>query len=358
MQKNQSTKIILIAAFFAFALNLFFGRYLTAKFSTLPLLNRFKILSPQAPIVINNTQEVRVSDNVDYIKAFSQFKPKLNSVFILKNNQPIFLTSGVNLTNDGIVLIPLSNFSSFKVKDLVNIFVKFSDGNFVKVNSFVKDSYANLAYLKTEANNLSVINFADSKQLEAAQKLLVANLGINDQNFFFKPAFVSEILPSNKNIYSDLASTDFNITLSEKPNAGAAVVNLNGELAGIWDGENVISSREIKNSWQAYLSNSQNLRPAFGFSYKIPQNWEAQILGIKTSGALVVNSDNLPSSQPAFKAGLRVGDVITHIDSVAVKDITNVEELLQKHKPNEKVEFTVARGAAIFKLQFISGELK
>ncbi len=358
MQKYSSFKIILTAAILAFILNLFFGRYITAKFSTLPVLNRFKILSPQAPIVINNTQEVRVSDSADYIKAFSEFKPKLNSVFILKNNQPVFLVSGVNLTNDGIVLAPLTNLNAFKPKDLVNIFVKFPDGNFVKVTSLVKDAYANVAYLKTESNNLPVVNFADLKQLAVAQKLAIANLGINDHGFLFKPAFVAEILPSNKNINSDVAPADFDISLSEKPDVGAAVVNLSGELAGIWDGERVISSREIKNSWQAYLTNPQNSRPAFGFSYKIPQNWEAQILGIKNQGALVINGDNLPVSQPAFKAGLRVGDVITRIDSSVIKDFINFEELLQKHAPGDKVEFTVARGAAIFKLQFIPGELK
>ncbi|MBX9837040.1 MAG: hypothetical protein K2X69_01870, partial [Silvanigrellaceae bacterium] len=53
--------IVLLAAVGSWLFSIFPGRYLEAKFSTWPLLSEWKILSPQAPIVINNRETIRVS---------------------------------------------------------------------------------------------------------------------------------------------------------------------------------------------------------------------------------------------------------------------------------------------------------
>src|SRR5476649_2835008 len=101
MSKLQITKIVILSVLITFALNILVGRFFTAKISTWPVLNRLKILSPQAPIVINNHETFRVSDSGDAVAAANDIKSKLSSVVLVNGSNLTYLGTALNLTSDG-----------------------------------------------------------------------------------------------------------------------------------------------------------------------------------------------------------------------------------------------------------------
>ncbi len=60
------------------------------------------------------------------------------------------------------------------------------------------------------------------------------------------------------------------------------------------------------------------------------------------NGAVVTNVE---SNSPAEKAGLQAGDVITAIDNVKIDTNHSLSDLIQTHKPGDKVALTVTRGS-------------
>src|SRR5580704_17610360 len=101
MSKKQAFGIIIIAVLASWLFNVSLGRSLTAKLSTWPLLNQWKILSLQSPIVINKRQTVRVSDSGDIAAAASDMKSKISSIALVNASSTSFLGTAVNLTSDG-----------------------------------------------------------------------------------------------------------------------------------------------------------------------------------------------------------------------------------------------------------------
>ena len=57
-------------------------------------------------------------------------------------------------------------------------------------------------------------------------------------------------------------------------------------------------------------------------------------------GALITEVD---LNGPAFKAGLKAGDVIINVDGVKIKDVDDVKEALSEKKPEEKAKIEVVR---------------
>ena len=64
-------------------------------------------------------------------------------------------------------------------------------------------------------------------------------------------------------------------------------------------------------------------------------------------GALV---QSVSSGGPAAGAGLRSGDVVTSIGSTAIRGTNDLVAAIATHKPGDRVELTVRRGAQTVKL--------
>ena len=90
------------------------------------------------------------------------------------------------------------------------------------------------------------------------------------------------------------------------------------------------------------------IRPVLGISYL--ESKQARALGI-TRGVLVLN---VPTSSPAFKAGLRgtrrtetglveIGDIIIKVDDKSISTEADLFEALEAFKPGDVVRVTVSR---------------
>lgn len=353
MTKTQLTKIILISVSITLFLDIFLGRYFIAKISTLPVLNKLKILSPQAPIVINNRETIRVSDSGDAISAVNSIKSKLSSVVYLdENNSLVFVGNAVNLTSDGVFLTSISTFS----KEGKKYYVLLNDGRSALVETIVSDPATNLVFVKTNLANVSIVNFADPRELKVGEKILLVKNSLKK--------YASEVVLDIVN--RDLANTTSQVYLSDYPKInfgvkdglslvnGEVVANTNGEVVSIWNGNYFINSNNIKKLMSLYYASPQKIiRPSLGFSYSLVTNSESALSGTPV-GALVKEVTGANSKL----AGLQLGDVILKVNSKEVDEDGNIEMMLQEFKPNEKIEFVISRKNQIINLNIIISELK
>jgi serine protease Do len=99
------------------------------------------------------------------------------------------------------------------------------------------------------------------------------------------------------------------------------------------EGEQKMVSPEEKSDWGIMV---QELTPQL-----------TQQLGLdpKTTGVVI---SNIQEGSPAAEAGLRPGDLITEVNRVAVKDLSDYQQALQKVKKGDNLLLLIKRAAGSF----------
>ncbi len=353
MTKSSLAKIILLCVVLSLLMNVFFGRFLAAKISTLPALNRLKLISPQAPIVINTRQEVRISDTGDAIQTIDSTKSKLSLVMEQNGNQLSQVGAAVNLTGDGLFLTTKTVLGSIKPE---NLLVKLEDGTTGAVKNIALDPASNLAIIKTDLKNVQVANIGDSKSLVTGQKIIFIINSVLDRSVQFQNSFVTTRQNESGFLQqlSDFPARAFAAQAVGQLSNGEAVANMDGQVVGIWDGSKIISSDVAKAFVSKYLGNKGIVqRPAFGFKYKTLFPIEAKTLNL-AQGAYVYEAAAGSASQ---KAGLLAGDVIVSVDNSKIDESNQLEEILQNYKPGDKAVFNVVRDNKNISLTIAPGVL-
>lgn len=354
MKNSQLLKIVLLSVISALLANILFGRYLTAKISTLPLLNRWKILSPQAPIVINTREEVRVNETKDILLVLSSVKPKLSAVIIKNPNQVSLAGTAVNLTSDGLFLTSKTLVDNAKPE---NLFVRLDDGTVGRVDFIFKDPATDLAILKAKINNVPVANIGESQNLVPGQKLIAVQSSLLNFSPKFQSLYVSVSQKNHLGVIrqSDFPTRSFSLDTGLALADSAAIVNMNSEVVGLTVGGGVISGDIIKDLVGKYLSTSGKVsRPSFGFKYKLVGSVEAKLLSLPVGAKI---TEVAPGS-PAQKSELQVNDIITAVDEIELTEDKSLEELLQKYHPGDQLSLKVSRGKENLNVILKAGELK
>lgn len=354
MSKKQAIVIIIISVLAGWLFNIFAGRFLIAKVSTWPFLNRWKILSPQAPIVINNRETVRVSDSGDIAAAASDVKSKISSVAQVSGAAVTFSGTAVNLTSDGIFVTASG---SFKSKSPGTYYVVLSDGTFGKISQQTSDPATSLVFFKAELGGVPVANLAASGDIKVGEKVLFAE---NSLQKFYVKAEAASISRAQNDVEGQIFQSDFpGRAFAVHPNTalapGEAVVNTNGNIAGIWNGSAIISSDVLKQAMALYFNNALNIvRPSFGFSYSIITQSDSKLISLP-EGAMVKEVD---VNSPARLAGLEASDIITALGGQTVSEGSQFEQILEQYKPGDRLALTVTRKNQTVNLSLTVGELK
>ena len=353
MKKQQLTLIIAASVILAWIFTIFPGKFLAAKISTWPVLNRLKILSPGAPIVINNRETVRISDGSDILEAVNSAKSKISVVAAVNKGNIVNLFSAVNLTSDGSFVTSAQNFSENTLSDYVVIL---GDGRQASITHKVLDPATSLIFFKAAINNVPVAKLGASKDLSAGDKVVFIQNSL--QNFTAKAliAYVnfSQNDISGQTLLSDYPKRSFGVSVNSSLIPGAALINTSGDLVGIWNGKEIISTDVLKPALALYFADQrQIIRPSFGFNYSFISQNESTITSLP-QGAFVKNVLAGSSSQ---KAGLLENDVITTVDSQTITESLPLEEILEKYKPGDKINLTLFRKGQGLTLSLTVGEL-
>jgi putative serine protease PepD len=264
--------------------------------------------------------------------------------------------SGVIIRQDGYVLTNnhvIANASSGSLT------VTLKDGRQTKGQIVGTDTSDDLAVVKIGFSGLSPAAFASSSSLVVGQTVVAvgAPLGLSDT---VTAGIVSNTArPVQTGSGSQLGAV-FNAVQTDAAinpgNSGGPLVDLTGAVVGI---NAAIATDQSQGGLQVP---GQSATGNIGIGFAIPSDEAARIAGelitkgkashavmgitvgdaSGSSGATVrsVNADG-----PAAKAGIKVGDVVTKLDSQLIEDANALVAAVRSHAPGQTVTVTIRRGA-------------
>ncbi len=337
MSKKLIALIIALAILLSLLFNIFLGGYISASLSQIPLLSKYNIVKQQAPIVINRKETVRANDGTDILDAINSAKQRLAAIVSIKNGQVVRTGNALNITSEGAFVSVIGAFPEAGSTYAVVLV----DGRIAPITEQKIDPATGLVFFKATATNIPVVNFSSSKEVVVGQRVVKIEQTTRSFTPDAFPAFVTsaQIHTAEKTYEASTLTRSFGIQQQGTTIAGGAIVNLSGDVLGLWDGTKIISSDVIKSAVNLYLADKLN-RPSFGFAYEIISSAKAKLLGV-AEGARVIR---LVNNSSVAEAGLKVGDIITIVGDKQVNDEVSFEELLEVLPPREIASFTVVRG--------------
>lgn len=264
--------------------------------------------------------------------------------------------SGVIISADGYVVT-----NNHVVDGASKLRVKLNDGRAFDAELIGKDSATDIALLKIGAEDLPTLVFGSSDALRLGEWVLAIGSPFDLQSTI-TAGIVSAKARNLGAIPNDFSIESFIQTdAAVNPgNSGGALVNTRGELVGI--------NTLIKSQTGSYVGYSFAVpeaivrkvvvdlkeyglvqRAMLGVMFRpVDQDFidsEGKELGITEIGGVYVAG--VTEGGAASEAGIRKGDVILDIDSVALTSSAALQERIARHRPNDKVRLSVKRDGKV-----------
>ncbi|RBP44010.1 S1C family serine protease [Garciella nitratireducens] len=273
---------------------------------------------------------------------------KVSLDFFLGPVQQEGVGTGVIVSENGIILTN-HHVVTDKPKSIT---VQLMDGRELQAEKIWSNESMDLAVIKVDAKNLPVAELGNSDQLKVGQPAIAIG---NPLGMRFERTVTSGIISalnrsiavSENNIAEDLIQTDASINPG---NSGGPLLNSKGEVVGI---------------------NTYKVQTGEGMGFAIPINVAKPIVtqiikngefrptvlgisGLDREIASYINEDyqiekgifivEIDPKGAAYKAGLREGNVITHIDGKEINSMIQLRSMLYQHLPGDTVTITYLDG--------------
>jgi serine peptidase DegS len=254
------------------------------------------------------------------------------------------LGSGVVISREGYVVT-----NWHVIRDADEIRVQLADGRVATPELVGTDPETELALLRIALPNLPTIALGRSDGLKVGEVVLAIgnSLGLSQT---VTMGIVSATGRGNLNvtIFEDFIQTDAAINVG---NSGGALVNSRGELVGI--NTAVISSAPsdppegigfaipvnlVRGVMDQLIEHGRVIRGYLGVDTSDLPEVQARALGIDGSAVLLQGVNG-----PAAAAGLRPGDVLTHINDQRMFTYQQAMNLVASSQPGERIKIRVAR---------------
>jgi serine protease DegS len=272
------------------------------------------------------------------------------------------LGSGVIMTKEGHIL---TNNHVIAGADAIQVML--ADGRSANAVVIGTDSSTDLAVLKVELPDLQPITLGDSDAARVGDVVLAIGnpLGFGHS---VTQGIVSALgrYGLQLNTYEDYIQTDAIIHLG---NSGGALIDTRGRLLGI--------------NTLIYTGNNQaqNSTTGIGISLAIPVNLAISVMhdlinygevirgwlgvSVEPIGVTTPAGDKrqtlavveVAAASPAQRAGVQVGDIITHIDGELVRDGRLTMHKIAMLKPGDTVAISLQRGQQSLELRAVVGVL-
>ncbi|MCX7625147.1 MAG: trypsin-like peptidase domain-containing protein [Candidatus Sumerlaeaceae bacterium] len=274
-----------------------------------------------------------------------------------------YLGSGVIVSRDGLIVT-----NAHVIEQAEDVFVTLSDGREMAANVIAVDSVLDLAILKVAATDLPAIKMGDSDDLMVGEWVLAmgnpfGNL-IGDPHPTVTVGVVSALKrsfrsggPSPK-VYQDMIQTDAAINPG---NSGGALINAAGELVGIntfivsRSGGSIgigfaIPVNRVK-SLVEEVTRYGRLRPKLvDFRVQNVNPRIARILGARAASGAVVAE--IQRTGPAYRAGLRVGDIITSVNGHEIRNADDIFATIWAQPVGTPIKCEIDRGGRKLTIEF------
>jgi len=218
------------------------------------------------------------------------------------------------------------------------------------------DPNTDLAVLKVKADNLPFVKYGNSDDVKVGQWVLAVGNPFN-LNSTVTAGIISAkgrnigILQRKDNMgLESFIQTD---AVVNPGNSGGALVNLNGDLIGI---NSAIASHTGSYEGYSFAIPSSLASKVVDdlLKYKVVQRAllgvQIQEVDAKLASEKKLNTLNgvyvqgLSANSAAASAGLRMGDIITQINGVAVNTSSQLQEQVARFRPGDRIKVVYLRG--------------
>lgn len=249
------------------------------------------------------------------------------------------------------------------IKDTKAIRATLKDGRHAKATLIGNDPDTDLAVLKIDMKDLPQAEMADLSKMRIGDVALAIghpfNIGQTVTQGIISATGRTQL---RSNTYANFIQTDAAINPG---NSGGALVNVEGEIVGI---NSLIFSKtgefsgigfaipidQAKEVLEQIITNGYVVRGWLGVG---GQTLSPQILnkiGLREiRGVLITDVDK---DGPGEKAGLRTGDIITHINGQALMSVKDVLDIIAAGKPDDVFEIEGLRQRQSFKMKAVLGQ--
>ena len=210
------------------------------------------------------------------------------------------------------------------------------------------DEETDLAVIKVESDKpLPSVSLGDSSRLKVGQFVVAIGnpYGLHDT---FSFGVISGLNRENVNIsrYEDFIQTDASINPG---NSGGPLLNIKGEVVGINTAiinyaQSIgfaIPANIVKNVSKQIIENGWVSRGWLGVGIEYIPEDVAENANIRKQDGVLVNS--VFEKQPAFEAGIKVGDIILKIGGATVNSPNSMIRLIGNFSPGQHVQLDVLR---------------
>lgn len=269
------------------------------------------------------------------------------------NQMPVSSGSGVIISSDGYIVT-----NNHVVDGATKIDISLDNNKRYEATLIGTDPTTDLALLKIEATGLPFVKFGDSDNTKIGEWVLAVGNPFN-----LNSTVTAGIISAKARNIGILRGVENNLQIESflqtdavvnPGNSGGALVNLAGELIGI--------NTAIATSTGTFT----------GYSFAVPSTLVKKVMddlmkyGAVQRGLLGVNIQNVspelsdylnktfPVEQGVYvggvnensagkEAGLKEGDIIIGIDGKSVSNVANLQELVARRRPGDKVEVEYIR---------------
>ncbi len=272
------------------------------------------------------------------------------------------LGSGVVVSGDGLVLT-----NSHVVKDADDITITLADGQERKAELVGADPKSDVAVIRVlgDVKDLKAMPIGDSNALRLGETVLAIGnpFGLSHT---VTMGIVSAKGRANMGItdYEDFIQTDAAINPG---NSGGALVNTRGELVGIntaivsrsggYQGIGFAIPTSMSQSiMKSLVSNGRVNRGWLGVGIQPLTSKLAQGLGIEadTRGVLI---NGVMDETPAARAGLKAGDVVTHLDGLPMQSPAQLRNTIAMKGSDAQVRLRFLRDGEPESADVVLGQL-
>ncbi|MEZ4805077.1 MAG: Do family serine endopeptidase [Bacteroidia bacterium] len=259
--------------------------------------------------------------------------------------------SGVVIAQDGYIVT-----NNHVIENANKIEVTLNDKRTFIAELIGTDKTTDLALLKIEEKNLHFMAFGNSDEAKVGEWVVAVGNPMNLTSTV-TAGIVSakgrsiDLLRREDNLYAieNFIQTDAAINPG---NSGGALVNTRGELIGI---NTAIASQTgsytgygfaipvnlVKKVMDDLLKYGKVQRAVLGVAIQEITQDLADKQDLKGLNGVLVQ--DVTEGGSADKAGLKKGDVITKVNGVEVNSVSNLQELIGKYRPGDKVSLNIMR---------------
>ena len=301
------------------------------------------------PIASVDGQEARASTTLalpDLADVVDKVKPSVASITVESLARGLFFDFSDTGAGSGIIVRPdgyiLTNYHV--IEGARQVMVHLTNGQTYRARLAGHDRVTDLAMLKINAEGLPTAKFARSEDLRVGDWVLtVGNALALKGGATVTLGIVSGLgrtINTERGPFYDLIQTDAAIN---DGNSGGPLVNLDGEVVGI----NQAILRQAQGMGfamrgsealpiiKSLIEHGRVVRPLIGFTGRNVTPAIANELNLTVADGVIITS--LSRDGPAYKAGMRVGDVMTKIDDIPTRDVGKWLNLLWSYKVGDQV---------------------